>query len=101
MPDVDSEQRRVTAADVRNRLAIALDTDDLVEATRIAREVRTWFGVAKIGLELFSAEGPDAIVTLQDLGFRVFLDVKMHDIPTTVRKAAQVVGSTGAAYLTL
>jgi orotidine-5'-phosphate decarboxylase len=41
---------RKSAPDVRNRLAIALDTDDLVEATRIAREVRQWFGVAKVGL---------------------------------------------------
>lgn len=101
MPESTSEQRRPTAADVRNRLAIALDTDDLVEATRIAKEVRQWFGVAKVGLELFSAVGPDAIITLQDLGFRVFLDIKMHDIPTTVRKAAQVVGASGASYLTL
>src|SRR5688500_16344388 len=102
MPETtESEARRAETADVRNRLAIALDVDDLVEATRIARDVRQWFGVAKVGLELFSAAGPDTVVELTNLGYRVFLDLKYHDIPTTVRKAARVVGALGASYLTL
>ena len=87
--------------DVRNRLAIALDVDDRVQAVRIAKEVRPWFGVAKVGLELFTAAGPDAVVDLMECGYRVFLDLKLHDIPTTVRRAAQVVGALGASYLTL
>jgi orotidine-5'-phosphate decarboxylase len=99
MTEVDTLPRR--DADVRNRLAIALDVDDLVEATRIAREVRPWFGVAKVGLELFSAAGPDAVVEMMECGYRVFLDLKLHDIPTTVRRAAHVVGALGASYLTL
>ena len=88
-------------ADVRNRLAVALDVDDLVEATRMARQLRPWFGVAKVGLELYSAAGPDAVVDMVELGYRVFLDLKLHDIPTTVRKAARVVGAVGASYLSL
>ena len=88
-------------ADVRNRLAIALDVDDLVEAARIAKELRPWFGVAKVGLELYTACGPDAVVEMVECGYRVFLDLKLHDIPTTVRRAAQVVGALGASYLTL
>ena len=88
-------------ADIRNRLAIALDVDDLVEAARIAREVRPWFGVAKVGLVLFSAAGPDAVVEMVESGYRVFLDLKFHDIPSQVRQSAQVVGGLGASYLTL
>ena len=99
MTEVETLPRR--EADVRNRLAIALDVDDLVEATRIARELRPWFGVAKVGLELFSAAGPDAVVEMVECGYRVFLDLKLHDIPTTVRRAAHVVGALGASYLTL
>lgn len=91
----------VTTSDVRDRLAIALDTDDLVEARRMAREVKPWFGVAKVGLELFSAEGPAAVGAMLDEGLRVFLDVKLHDIPTTVGRAARVLGSLGVSYLTL
>ena len=72
----------------RGRLALALDVDDLVVATRLARQLAPWFGTAKVGLELFSASGPEAIGALADLGFDVFLDVKLHDIPTTVTKAA-------------
>src|SRR5688572_10967425 len=86
---------------VRQRLAIALDADDLVEARRIARDVSPWFGVAKVGLELYSACGPDAVTHMIEAGMTVFLDLKLHDIPTTVGKAARVVGSLGARYLTM
>lgn len=85
---------------VRDRLALALDTDDLVDALRLARELEPWFGVAKVGLELFTATGPEAVTALVERGWRVFLDVKLHDIPSTVRKAAQVLGALGAGYVT-
>ena len=88
-------------AAVRDRLALALDVDDLVAATRLARQLRPYFGVAKVGLELFSATGPDAVGTLAEMGYKVFLDVKLHDIPNTVEKSARVLGSLGASLLTL
>src|SRR3954454_8009982 len=87
--------------EVRKKLAIALDVDDIVEARRLAREVSPWFGVAKVGLELFSSAGPEAVSHLVEMGFEVFLDVKLHDIPTTVGKAARLIGSLGASYLTI
>jgi len=86
---------------VRSRLAIALDVDDLVAALRIARSVKDYFAVAKIGLELYSAAGPEAIGALSDLGYDVFLDLKLHDIPTTVNKASRVLGALGVQYLTM
>ena len=95
------ENGRATGPALRDRLAIALDVDDLVEARRMARELSPWFGVAKVGLELFCAVGPDAVATFLDGGMKVFLDVKLHDIPTTVEKAARVIGSLGVSYLTL
>jgi orotidine-5'-phosphate decarboxylase len=88
-------------AELRSKLALVLDTDDLVDALRVARELKPWFGVAKVGLELFSAAGPTAVNRLIDAGYDVFVDLKMFDIPTTVEKAARVVGSLGARYLTL
>jgi orotidine-5'-phosphate decarboxylase len=87
--------------ELRGKLALALDVDDLVAAVRLAKELKPYFGVAKVGLELYSAVGPDAIGAMQDLGYQVFVDVKLHDIPTTVGKAAKVLGSIGASYLTL
>lgn len=85
----------------RDRLALALDVDDIVVAERLARQVAGQFRTVKVGLELFSAAGPDAVGTFVDLGFDVFLDVKLHDIPTTVGKAATVLGALGASYLTI
>lgn len=87
--------------DVRRRLALVLDVDDLVEARRLAQTLRPWFGVVKVGLELYSAAGPDAVETMAELGYDVFVDLKLHDIPTTVGKAARVLGSLGASYLTM
>lgn len=89
------------AGDIRDRLALALDVDDLVEANRLAKTLRPWFGVAKVGLELYSAVGPDTIGGLRQLGYEVFVDVKLHDIPNTVGRASRVLGSLGASYLTL
>ncbi len=86
---------------IRERLALVLDNDDLVAATRLARQLRPWFGVVKIGLELYSAAGPDAISALRDLGYDVFVDLKLCDIPTTVNRAARVLGSLGAGYITI
>jgi orotidine-5'-phosphate decarboxylase len=85
----------------RDQLVLALDLDDLVPALRLARELQPWFRTAKVGLELFSASGPDAVGAVADLGYDVFLDLKLHDIPTTVRRAARVIGALGANYLTL
>ncbi len=85
----------------RDQLVLALDVDDLVPALRMARQLQPWFRTAKVGLELFSASGPDAVTSVADLGYDIFLDLKLHDIPTTVRKAARVIGALGASYLTL
>lgn len=87
--------------DIRAKLALALDVDDLVAAIRIGRQLNDYFGVAKIGLELYSAAGPEAIAAISDLGYRVFLDLKLHDIPTTVGKSARVLGALGVEYLTM
>jgi orotidine-5'-phosphate decarboxylase len=89
------------ADEVRRRLALALDTDDLDRARRMARELEPWIGVAKIGLELYGAAGPEAVRALRADGFDVFLDAKLHDIPTTVGRAARVLGRLGIAYLNL
>ncbi|MEM9713623.1 MAG: orotidine-5'-phosphate decarboxylase [Actinomycetota bacterium] len=86
---------------MKDRLAIVLDCDDLVVAQRIARQVQPHVGVAKVGLELYSAVGPDAVGSLAAMGFKVFVDLKLHDIPNTVERAARVLGSLGAEYLTL
>lgn len=88
-------------AALREKMVLALDVDDLVLANRLARDLKPWFGVAKIGLELYTAAGPDAVGAMADQGLDVFLDLKLHDIPTTVKKAAKVAGALGVTYLTM
>lgn len=85
----------------RGRLALVLDTDDLVAATRLAQTLQPWFGVVKVGLELFCAAGPEAVVAMRELGFTVFCDLKLHDIPTQVGRACRVLGALGVDYVTL
>jgi len=94
------EAGEVPAA-VRDRLVLALDVDDLVAARRLARELHPYFGTMKVGLELYSAAGPEAISLLADLGVDVFCDIKLHDIPNTVGRSARVFGALGARYLNL
>jgi orotidine-5'-phosphate decarboxylase len=85
--------------DVRDRLAVALDVPDLDTAEQLAKEVAPWFGVAKVGYELYAAAGPEAIARLRSLDFKVFLDLKLHDIPTTVGRGARVLGRYGVTFL--
>jgi len=87
--------------EIRERLVLALDIDDLVAARRLAFDLEPFFGTIKIGLELFCAAGPDAVGSFRTAGFEVFCDLKLHDIPTTVHNAAQVVGSLGVRWLTV
>ena len=83
------------------RLAIVLDVDDLNFACLMADAVHPWMGVAKVGLELFATAGPDAVRAMSDRGYEVFADLKFHDIPTQVGRAAAKVGRTGARWLTV
>ncbi len=89
------------ATNPRDVLALALDTNDLTEAARLAGSLSEWFRVAKVGLELFCTAGPAAVNTMIDLGFDVFCDLKLHDIPNTVGRASRVVGGLGVSYVTL
>lgn len=86
---------------IRNRIAIALDTGDLDEAVTTAKAVQPYVGIAKVGLQLFSAAGNTAVRAIQDTGLEVFLDVKLHDIPNTVYGASSVLGALGVRYLTV
>ena len=97
----DISARRAGALLNPGRCAVALDTDDLDRALGLARVLRPWFGVAKVGLELYGAVGPLAVRSLSDEGFEVFVDLKLHDIPNTVGRAARALGTLGARYVTL
>lgn len=80
---------------------VALDTPDLARAHAIATRVKTHVGGLKLGLEFFSANGPDGVREMAALGLPIFLDLKLHDIPNTVAKAVQALRPLETAILTV
>ncbi len=73
---------------MRERLIVALDLDDLEQATELVRSLAREVGMFKVGKQLFTHAGPQAVRLIQELGGEIFLDLKFHDIPNTVAKAA-------------
>jgi orotidine-5'-phosphate decarboxylase len=83
-----------------NPLVVALDTADLEGAEDLARRLAGNVRMVKVGLELYTAAGPASVERLRKHA-PVFLDLKIHDIPTTAAGAARVAGRLGAAMLTV
>ncbi|MBG0790407.1 MAG: orotidine-5'-phosphate decarboxylase [Desulfovibrionaceae bacterium] len=77
-------------------LVAALDFKDAEEAQDMARSLAGTVPWMKVGLELFTAEGPRVVSGLKELGFKVFLDLKFFDIPNTVRGAVRSAARLGA-----
>jgi orotidine-5'-phosphate decarboxylase len=77
-----------------NPIAVALDVSDLDEADALARALGPHVGLLKIGFELFWAYGPEAVRRIVPHG-QVFMDAKLHDIPTTVERASATIARLG------
>ena len=75
------------ATEARSRLIVALDYASLAPAYALARRLAGSVGLFKIGKQLFTAEGPQALSRISELGLGIFLDLKYHDIPNTVAGA--------------
>lgn len=85
----------------KERLCVALDGSDRTWILSAARSLADHAGWLKIGLEAFTAHGPHLIEEVAHTGARVFLDLKLHDIPATVRRAAANCAGCGAQMLTV
>ena len=83
----------------RERLVLALDVGGLDDAVVTARRLKPWFPTVKVGFELYAEAGPAAFDALHEEGFRIFADLKLHDIPNTVARAARVLGRFGVHFL--
>ena len=77
-------------------LVVALDFKDAASALSMARTLRGTAPWMKVGLELFTVEGPKVVTGLKELGFKVFLDLKYFDIPNTVKGAVRSAVRLGA-----
>jgi len=83
----------------RDKLIVALDLPNGNAATRMAERLRRHVGMFKVGSELFTAEGPVPVRYLVTTGRSVFLDLKFHDIPNTVRAAAREAAELGVSMV--
>ena len=86
---------------MRERLIVALDVSSAAEAQKLVSRIGDAAGIYKVGLQLFTAEGPSIVRDLVSSGRRVFLDLKLHDIPTTVALAVKSAAELGAYMLTI
>jgi orotidine-5'-phosphate decarboxylase len=82
-------------------LILALDVPTREEAAPLLRQLRGSLRWVKIGLQMFTAYGPDYVRSVADEGFNIFLDLKLHDIPNTVAKAVESLAGLPIGMLTL
>jgi orotidine-5'-phosphate decarboxylase len=85
----------------KDRLIVALDVPTAVEAQEIIYELADSVSFYKVGLQLFTAEGPRIVAELVNSGRKVFLDLKLHDIPNTVAGAVKAACELGVHMLTV
>ncbi len=76
--------------DYKDRIIVAIDTDDIVVCKRLIDTLMSEIKIFKVGKELFTSYGNEAISLIHERGARCFLDLKFHDIPNTVANASQI-----------
>jgi orotidine-5'-phosphate decarboxylase len=84
-----------------NPIIVALDLEGAAEALQLVDRIGSAVGFYKVGLELFTAEGPAVVRELTARGKQVFVDLKMYDIGATVERATARVAALGASFLTV
>lgn len=101
MPNAPAQTRSLRPTTALERLIVALDLPDAASAMelvdRLGQDV-LWY---KVGMELFYAEGPRVLGSLRDRGRRIFLDLKLHDIPNTMAGAIRSLGAHGIDLTTV
>jgi orotidine-5'-phosphate decarboxylase len=101
IPVPGSSSRASSGHDPRERLIIALDVSTAAAAQKIVTAVGDSAFIYKVGMQLFTAEGPQLVRELVASGRRVFLDLKYHDIPNTVEGAVREAAQLGVSMLTV
>ncbi|MDQ2919080.1 MAG: orotidine-5'-phosphate decarboxylase [Verrucomicrobiota bacterium] len=85
----------------RDRIIVALDLPTAAEALEMVAKISDDVSFFKIGLQLYTAAGPEIVRAVIAKGGKVFLDLKLHDIPHTVEKAVRAAGDLGVQMLTI
>src|SRR5947207_11139881 len=84
-----------------DRLIVALDVSSAAAAQKIVAALGDSIKIYKVGMQLYTAEGPQIVRDLVNSGRRVFLDLKYHDIPNTVASAVREAAQLGVSMLTV
>ena len=87
-----------TAAD---KIIVALDVPTKIAALDLVDQLREQISFFKIGLQLYTAEGPEIVRAVLSAGAKVWLDIKLHDIPNTVARAVESANNLGVHMLTI
>lgn len=85
----------------KEKMIVAVDKPDLRSALHLIDQLTGELVWAKIGLQLFTAEGPQIVREISDRGLRIFLDLKFHDIPNTAKEAIRSARSLGVSMTTI
>ena len=85
----------------RERLIVALDVSSSADAQKIVTSLDESVQIYKVGMQLYTAEGPQIVRELVAAGREVFLDLKYHDIPNTVAAAVREAAQLGVSMLTV
>ena len=84
-----------------DKIIVALDVATKAEALALVEQLRDKISFFKIGLQLYTAQGPEIVRAVLATGVKVFLDLKLHDIPDTVARAVKSASSLGVQMLTI
>lgn len=95
------KQSKPLQPDIDPPVFVAIDRPSLEQAMALAEPLVGIVGGIKLGLELFTAVGPEGVRQVSSLGLPIFLDLKLHDIPNTVAAAVQSVVPLGVRFLTI
>jgi len=94
--------KNIQTNDAKERLIFALDIgSDVTEALALVKRLKDHVGLFKVGKEAFTRFGPDLVRDIQENGGKVFLDLKFHDIPNTVARAAEAATKLGVAMFNI
>jgi orotidine-5'-phosphate decarboxylase len=85
----------------KEKIIVALDTPDSISALRLVDDLKDAISWVKVGLQLFTAQGPAIVTALKERRLKVFLDLKFHDIPNTAHEAMRSAVRLGADMATI
>jgi orotidine-5'-phosphate decarboxylase len=86
---------------VAGKMIVALDVATKTQALDLVEQLREQISFFKIGLQLYTAEGPEIVRAVRDTGAKVWLDLKLHDIPNTVARAVESASALSVQMLTI